>query len=41
MLWLAGILLLAAPYLWACALCLVARDRPSATERPGPPLRRE
>lgn len=41
MLWLGGILLFAAPYLWACALCLVSRDRSTATEQPGPSPRRE
>lgn len=41
MLWLGSILLFAAPYLWACALCLVSRDRSDATEQPGPSPRRE
>ena len=41
MLWLGGILLFAAPYLWACALCVVSRDRPPATEGPGPQPRQE
>ena len=41
MIWLGGILLCAAPYLWACALCLVSRDRSTATEQAGPSPRRE